>query len=117
MKRLTAWLAVAAMALNALWPLLAHAGPAEFSAPVCTTSATAEFTSPAGTLPAPPAKLNAPHCPFCGGAGVFVFAAPPAVVGFVPVEYESPARDAAASPQAFELFRAPPRGPPVSLLS
>lgn len=65
-RRLSAWLAIAAMALNALWPLLAQAGPAEFALSWC--SAVGAKAGP--VLPAPESpKLRAAQCPFCAGAG------------------------------------------------
>ena len=65
-RRITAWLAIAALALNALWPLLAQAGPAEFALSWC--SAAGAKAGP--VLPAPESpKLRAAQCPFCAGAG------------------------------------------------
>lgn len=57
---------MAAMALQALWPLLAQAGPGDFAPSWC--SAAGLKAGPA--LPAPESpKLRAAHCPFCAGAG------------------------------------------------
>ena len=69
--RFALWLAFAGMALNALWPLLANAGPRQFWAPMCSMVGT--MSAPANVDGGPaqpgPGKWVAPHCPFCLGAG------------------------------------------------
>ena len=119
MKRsLAAWFAIVAMALNALWPLIANAGPVEFSVPVCTTGGSK--VTPAGNgLPVSPTELRAPHCPFCGGAGgaMAALAAAPSAVIFASTAHERLASPVVAPSYSFDLIHAPPRGPPVSFHS
>lgn len=118
-RRLAAWLAIFGMVLNALWPLLANAALAEFSAPVCSMVGT--MSAPDGyNLPAPtaPAKSPAPHCPFCtfgadhspalASAAVLAFAPPPELARLlvIVVEYFP----------SFVFPTAPPRGPPARLI-
>lgn len=114
----TAWLAIVALALNALWPLIANAGPVEFSVPVCTTGGSK--VTPAGNgLPVSPTELKAPHCPFCGSAGgatAALVAAPLAVI-VIAAARERPVSHAFAPSYSFDLIHAPPRGPPVSFHS
>lgn len=118
-RRFAAWLALAAIALNGLWPLLANAAPRDFAAPICSMVGTTTAVDATGTpLPAAPAKSPAPHCPFCttgsdynpglATAETVAFAVPesmpqPLVSGFVP---ES----------SFVVLAAPPRGPPSRLI-
>ena len=63
-RRLVAWLALGAMALNALWPLLAHAAPRTFTASICSVNP-AQSELARTDLPQPPTKLTAAHCPWC----------------------------------------------------
>ena len=117
-RSLAAWFAIVAMALNALWPLLANAGPVEFSVPVCTAGGSM-LTSPGSGLPVSPAELKAPHCPFCGSAGgatAALVVAPSAVIMIAAV-HERPAAHSLAPSSSFDFLHAPPRGPPVSLHS
>jgi hypothetical protein len=120
MRKLATWLAIAGMALNALWPLLANAGPAEFSAPVCSMVGTKLAPGVAGGLPAHPSpgKPGAPHCPFCPGVGD----QSPALAACRGLAVVAPTASAQAI--AVELFRpvsflylaAHPRGPPSPLI-
>ena len=120
MRKLATWLAIAGMALNALWPLLANAGPVDFSAPVCSMDGTKAAPGGAGGLPLNPApgKLSAPHCPFCPGVGDQT----PALASYRGLAVIAPTVSAQAIP--VELFRplpflylaAPPRGPPSPLI-
>jgi hypothetical protein len=116
-RKLASWLAIFGMVLNALWPLLANAGPADFSAPVCSMVGTKAVPGASGNLPAPsqPSKLGAPHCPFCTGASdhhpalaaaaVLLFVPPAASLRLpVAVEFVEP---------SFVLLAAHPRGPPT----
>lgn len=115
-RRFAAWLAILAMGLNGLWPLLANAAPAEFVAPVCSMVGTAIAVDAAGMPAQPaPAKSLAPHCPFCSTgsdhnpalatAETFAFAAPEPVAR---------PQIAVISPKySFVVLAAPPRGPPV----
>jgi hypothetical protein len=119
-SRFTVWLAILAMALNALWPLIANAKPAgvESLFEVCTTQGLKSVAGdPAGAPDDSGAKHLQPHCPLCS-FGTDKMSAPPssplviepaAVAGRVALSAmvtESPSSD----------FRTPahPRAPPFS---
>jgi hypothetical protein len=104
------------MTLNGLWPLLAHAAPRQFVAPVCSMVGTTAAQAMAGNVPPPaPLKLTAPHCPFCNLGGDHspalpaahnpAFAQLPSAVppGLLPV----------VAPFSLIPLAAHPRGPPV----
>ena len=62
-RRIAAWLALAAMALNAAWPLLANAKPADPGAEICSATG---LNHAAGGAPAAPAKgVHSSHCNLC----------------------------------------------------
>lgn len=114
-------MAILGVALNALWPLLAHAAsaaPQEFAAPICTTNK-AYFTAPAngGELPAktPPASSALPHCPFCLGVSdnVPALAATPAVAWAAALPRHAPVLVQAVAWTSFTHPYSHPRGPPV----
>jgi hypothetical protein len=67
--RWTAWLAALAMALNALWPLLAQAKPhgASTLVPVCTVDGTTHYIElPTGKAPLDEQSAkHQDHCAFC----------------------------------------------------
>ncbi len=73
-RRFAAWLAMLAMALDVLWPLLAHARP---GAPVdllemaCSTGGAKQFPAPVGAPEGPQdGQQLLPHCAYCtAGAG------------------------------------------------
>ena len=118
-RRFAAWLAILAMGLNGLWPLLANAAPVEFVAPVCSMVGTT-IAVDAGGMPAQPApaKSPAPHCPYCSFGSDHSAALPGAVsVGFAPPP--ALARPLALAVECFPSFvfpTAPPRGPPSRLI-
>ena len=91
-QRLTAWLAVLAMALNALWPLLAAANPGvpePFGVPVCTPEGLVMVFDAGRQLPNPegPAHRLMPHCAFCSlAAGHAVLHSP----GLLALQAERP---------------------------
>jgi hypothetical protein len=107
-----AWLALAAMALNAAWPLLANAKPA-VELEICTAGGHAT-----GGAPALPDKgYHASHCNLCpfGAERVATLAAKAAALPLpasAPAEVfergEFPQRQTALYPAA------PPRAPPFS---
>lgn len=77
--RFTSWLAILAMALNALWPLLANAKPAGFSplAEICTAQGVKSIAAESGTSSNDSgAKHLQPHCPLCS-FGTDKVSAPP----------------------------------------
>jgi hypothetical protein len=62
MRRVGPWLAIVAMALQALWPLIAQARPANL-VPVCTVGGVTHYIEvPGGTQPA---DSQHEHCAFC----------------------------------------------------
>jgi hypothetical protein len=107
------------MVLNALWPLLANAGPAEFSAPICSMVGTKSTSGMGGSPGQPaPAKMGAAHCPFCAAGGD----QNPALSSAEPLAFPPPiviAKPLAAGVEFFPSvvsFAAHPRGPPLSLI-
>src|SRR5258708_1552852 len=108
------------MVLNALWPLLANAGPQDFSAPICSMVGTKAMPAAAGGLPLNPApgKLSAPHCPFCMG----VSDQTPALTSHAGVVLDTSLVDAppitlvSSQPLFFSSLAAQPRGPPALLI-
>ena len=74
-RRAAAWTAILAMALNALWPLLAAANPGvpePFGVEVCTSNGLVMVFDAGRQLPNPdgPAHRLVPHCAFCSlGSG------------------------------------------------
>ena len=107
MKKLAGWLAILAMALNALWPLIAQAKPVNL-VPVCTVGGVTHYVEVPGA-PAP-ADSQHDHCSFC-----FTGAALP---GADPVEpcaaftFVNP-NAAAFSSRTFFAVNADARAPPV----
>src|SRR5258705_3694865 len=70
MNRNALWLAFLGMTLNALWPLLANAGPKEIFAIVCSSNGAGSAAAADGGTPLPhqsPVTGSVPHCPFCLG--------------------------------------------------
>src|SRR4051812_2566689 len=114
LRRLATWLALLGMTLNALWPLLANAGPADFSAPVCSTAHQGASGLLAGTpLPMSPAKKIAPHCAFCGAGHSLAAMAPPEPGWFAAAVGEPPRQPPQSGSPTCQLLAANPRGPPV----
>ncbi|MGH8688916.1 MAG: DUF2946 domain-containing protein [Burkholderiales bacterium] len=69
-RRLPAWLGILAMALNALWPLLAGANPGvadPTGTQVCTANGLVWVVDGDRQLPSPdgPVHRLTPHCGFC----------------------------------------------------
>lgn len=111
--RTVAWLALAAMALNAAWPLLANAKPA-VQPEICTSGGHA-----AGGAPALPDKsYHASHCNLCP-FGAERGAALAAEAAVLPLPASAPAQvfARAETPQRHTaLYPAtPPRAPPARL--
>ena len=112
-RRIAAWLALAAMALNAAWPLLANAKPADPGAEICSATG---LNHAAGGAPAAPAKgVHSSHCNLCpfgaerGAAGSPVGQSLP-----LPLPESAPAFARGDSPlPPLSLYpAAPPRAPP-----
>ena len=107
MKKFTTWLAILAMALNALWPLIAQAKPS-LLVPVCTVGGTTHYVEiPGGTTPV---DSQHEHCTFC-----FAGAALPAthvLHGVDGASFLSPS-PVSFTPRSFTVVSADARAPPV----
>ncbi|NBR26807.1 MAG: DUF2946 domain-containing protein [Betaproteobacteria bacterium] len=118
-RTFAAWLAILAMGLNGLWPLLANAAPAEFVAPICSMVGTTAAVD-AGGMPMQPApvKSPAPHCPFCStGSDHNPALATAEFVAFAaPESMPQPLVSVFARQSSFVVLAAPPRGPPSLLI-
>ena len=67
---IAAYLAVLAMALQALWPLLGQARPSTLLVPVCTVDGVTHYIElPAGKTPAEQSSVHHEHCTFCSFGG------------------------------------------------
>jgi hypothetical protein len=117
-RRPIAWLAAFAMALHALWPLLANARPqqAPLLVELCTVEGTTHYVElPAGKSPAGE-HSPAQHCKLCTFGAERAFAPPPAQL--VAVVQAAPAERACAAvvPEPLSshcLPPAQPRAPPA----
>lgn len=111
-SRTAAWLALAGMALNAFWPLLANARP---NVPALTS----EICSVTGLKHAPdeaPGKgVRASHCtlcPFNAERGATIPCAAALVLASTPAAVRESEIAEMRRPQAVLDLTAPPRGPP-----
>ena len=122
MRRFTAWIAIAAMALNALWPLLANAQPGGTASPfeVCTAQGLKTIAADAGSVPDSSGQSGSehlqPHCPLCSTGSDKYSAAPSTplvVISAVESGCITPA--AVQSAESRSDFRSPaqPRAPPA----
>lgn len=104
MRKLAGWLAILAMALQALWPLVAQARPATL-VPVCTVGGETHYVEIPGA-PAPADK----HCELCFVGAVL---APAAVVQTSEAApFISPKRVVSSTRISFVIM-ADARAPPV----
>jgi len=118
-RTFAAWLAILAMGLNGLWPLLANAAPVEFVAPICSMVGTTAAADAGGMPMQPaPAKSPAPHCPFCstGSDHNPALATAEAIAFAVPESTPQPLASVFAQNSSFVLLAAHPRGPPSRLI-
>ncbi|MBI4290943.1 MAG: DUF2946 domain-containing protein [Betaproteobacteria bacterium] len=114
-----AWLAIFAMALNALWPLIAQAKPGE-AAPLFesrTESALhhGEHGNHGDSAPSEPSPLT-PYCGFCsltGGAFATLVGDPPANVVSIDAEEFGTSLPEVRPVAVFTYPAAYPRAPPV----
>ena len=117
--RFTSWLAILAMALNALWPLLANAKPTGFSplTEICTAQGVKSIAGePGRSSDDSGAKHLQPHCPLCS-FGTDKVSAPPSA----PLHIDSAAASIGVSFSALQSaeprsdIRTPahPRAPPA----
>ena len=113
-RRFGFWLAILAMALNTLWPLLARAGGGSL-VEVCTSTGMKWIAADGGEQQ-PAQKRLAPHCEFCSlGADRAPLPSSPAIAPIqvsIAVAVIAPSESAPVVPQS-RFSRALPRAPPV----
>jgi hypothetical protein len=115
-SRIAAWIALAGMALNAFWPLLANAKPSvpALSSEICSaTGVQHSFESLPGEAPGKSVRpSHCTLCPFNAERGPAISGATPLLVCLMPASGQvhelisEPQRHAALDPSA------PPRAPP-----
>ena len=118
-SRFTVWLAILAMALNALWPLIANARPAgvESLFEVCTTQGLKAVAGDASSQGDEGAKHLQPHCPLCSLGSDKVSAPPSSPFQIEPASASGCAPGFVSGPEPVSShFRTPahPRAPPFS---
>jgi len=113
-RRFGSWLAILAMALNVLWPMLARAGSGSLIE-VCSSTGMKWVSAELGEQQPGP-KSFAPHCEFCSfGADRVPL---PSTRTFAPIRVSitvaviAPGKSAPVVSQ-FSFSRALPRAPPV----
>jgi len=107
MRKLASWLAILAMALQALWPLIAQAKPVNL-VPVCTVGGDTHYVEVPGA-PAP-ADSQHEHCAFCfAGAALLAHDVRQGVDAFA---FTSP-KAVSSTPRDFFAVSAAARAPPV----
>lgn len=115
-RTFAAWLALFAMAMQALWPLVSHAQPSsQLLVPVCTVGGDIHYVTLDGKPAETPKAAAGEHCKLCV-FGAVKLALPPtlaiAVLEFEPA-VESPAvAPVAEVPPFLVVPPAPPRAPP-----
>ena len=115
--RIAAWLAIVAMALDVLWPLLAHARPgtpADLLTISCSTDGASRVPAPRGA-PAGPQDPLGPHCVFCAaGAGKAALSANPAAIDVGEIRGATVAGSPDSVPRRVARFEdSRPRAPPA----
>ena len=119
-RRITAWLAIGAMALNAAWPSLIQARPKVVDLPLelCSSGVLQTGEQSGAPVPAsPPADTHAlQHCALCGASAADRLTAPSGEHRFfVPVQSVRASPPPAATPRIESLTYLParPRAPPT----
>ena len=111
-SRIAAWLALAGMALNAFWPLLANAKPNVPALPseICTATGQKHAGEDPLSNGARPSHCNL--CPFNAERGPAISSAAPALL--CPMPAPGPVRELFSEPQLPAALDpcAPPRAPP-----
>ena len=113
-SRIAAWIALAGMALNAFWPLLANAKPSvpALSSEICSATGLQHTTENSPGKGVRPSHCNL--CPFNAERGPAISGAAPVLVCSMPASgqvhesFSGPQLHAALDPSA------PPRAPPFS---
>ncbi len=111
-RRFSSWLALAVFALNAFWPLLSLANPANSQAlmEICSSTGMKQAPSDDGH-----SGIQIPQCPLCVVGGSMSMATPPAVALLALAVTQEHRPFAATSPaaRAAAFFPAQPRAPPA----
>ena len=117
-SRIAAWIALAGMALNAFWPLLANAKPnvPALSSEICSATGL-QHAAENSSGEAPGKSVRHSHCnlcPFNAERGPAISGAAPVLVCSVPVSGQ--VRESFSEPQLHAALdpSAPPRAPPFS---
>ncbi len=118
-RKLPAWFAILAMALQGLWPLLANARPADPSmlVPLCTVNGVTHYVDLGGKTPLEQrSAIQHEHCKLCV-FGMVKLALPPATdIAILELEGAPAARIAHAPADVRSELSYPPahpRAPPV----
>jgi hypothetical protein len=108
------------MALNALWPLIAHANPNQEPIPlvICTANdfQTVDVRSDGTNAPAPAGKHAPVHCPLCLSSAhqVAILAPMPGAIALPASGTGQPLQSSTTSvDRARQFSSAQPRAPPV----
>jgi len=111
-SRIAAWLALAGIALNASWPVLANAGPRVPVLPSEICSATGLKHAGEGPLSKGARPSHCALCPFNAERGPAISSAAPALL--CPMPASGPVRELFSEPQLPAALDpcAPPRAPP-----
>src|SRR5437660_5249852 len=111
-NRIGAWLALAAIALNASWPLLANAGPRVPALPSEICSATGQKHGGESPVSKGPRPSHCTLCPYNAERGPAISGAAPALP--CPMPASGPLRELVSEPQPPAALDpcAPPRAPP-----
>jgi hypothetical protein len=116
-NRFVSWIAVLAMALNALWPLIAQAKPRSVTlVPVCTVQGVTHYIElPGGKSPLEQkSSAQHEHCSFCAFGGERA-ALPPLLQFFAVVDVQEarPANVEDRCSKSEQTSFARPRAPPA----
>jgi hypothetical protein len=116
-NRIAMWLAVLAMALNALWPLIAQAKPRSVTlVPVCAVQGETHYIElPGGHSPLEQkSSAQHQHCSYCSFGGERV-ALPPLFQSIAALEIQEtkPVHVEDRYSRSEELCKARPRAPPA----
>ena len=117
-SRFTVWLAILAMALNALWPLIANAKPSgvESLFEICTTQGLKAVAGDASSQGDEGAKHLQPHCPLCSHGLDKAIALPSSLPSMAKLAVVGSAIAIAPESRSFDAPRfnpARPRAPPL----
>jgi hypothetical protein len=115
-NRLAAWIAALAMALNALWPLLAQAKPSSATlVPVCTVQGVTHYLElPGGNSPLErKSSSQHDHCSYCSFGGERVALSPFQSIVAVEIQETPPVHVEDRCSRSEKTFFARPRAPPA----